>query len=641
MSSESAWTIDTFCASQAPVDVTALHSSSQDFLQLLNLPFVHPFCLPEAPRPFEWDGVPPQGPLLSNDHLETLGDVVVTVAARTLPAFLAMAELWLRLLASLVAPLGVARLLYDAVVTIGASGKRSDISSSRKLASRKDMWCDAALCWVTIASSIVLCTDTLYVLEYGPYYGFSLWVASTVLVLQKARTKQHHHLTRNLVLLGKIALALWGLHLLYDYESNQWWTFGQASEQCRIDEGLYYDVSHPWARTIVHHWPESHRTYSPEGTGNHNHDAPHDAIGATPWMPTGDSRTGLPFLLLSVPSPTWHRVWLPLDDGETAALDVAFPTTTGHNHSQPIYLLLHGLNGGSQEEYVKDFALRRNSEGSTVIVFIARGLMDLPMRGWDLFHGARVTDVHQAAQAVRLALAPQQALAGVGYSMGGIVLANYLARSGENCALDAAVSVSGGLDMRYEEVFYRAQRLWQPILTQELRDTFVVGKWGERVRKRLTKEEMKEMLRAYHITAIDRTAIVAYNKFRDLNHYYSEMSALGDIPVEDHAAIVNGTKLISEVARDKRVHNISIPLCVIHALDDPLITWRTVAANDGLLHPSNLTQFSSGNLFLLLTKRGGHVGWPLGWNPATYKWKWMNDAASSFIDAALKARPSS
>jgi hypothetical protein len=46
-----------------------------------------------------------------------------------------------------------------------------------------------------------------------------------------------------------------------------------------------------------------------------------------------------------------------------------------------------------------------------------------------------------------------------------------------------------------------------------------------------------------------------------------------------------------------------------HSLDDPLITWRSVAANEGLLHPDNLTQRGSGNLLILLTKQGGHVGW--------------------------------
>lgn len=97
-----------------------------------------------------------------------------------------------------------------------------------------------------------------------------------------------------------------------------------------------------------------------------------------------------------------------------------------------------------------------------------------------------------------------------------IILANYVTRSGKDCALDAAVSISGGLDMRYEIDFYRAQRLWQPLLTTELRNTFVVGKWGERVRARLTKEQLKSLMMATHVSEIDETAVVAYNGFDDL-----------------------------------------------------------------------------------------------------------------------------
>lgn len=271
------------------------------------------------------------------------------------------------------------------------------------------------------------------------------------------------------------------------------------------------------SRIVEQHWPEHYRTYTRQS-------------GATPWFPTGDSRTGLPFLLNAVPSPAWNRVWLPLTDGEVVALDIAFPVA-GHDVTTPLYLVLHGLNGGSQEEYVKDFALRRTTlQNSTVVVMIARGLMDLPVRGMDIFHGARWQDAHQAAQTLRQTIVGPQILAGVGYSMGAIVMGNMVTRTGPDCALDVAMAISGGLDMRNEIDFFRAQRLWQPLVATELRDTFVVGKWGERVRRRLTKDQMKALMRATHISEIDQTAVVAYNDYRDLVHYYSDMSALGDVP---------------------------------------------------------------------------------------------------------------
>ena len=86
-----------------------------------------------------------------------------------------------------------------------------------------------------------------------------------------------------------------------------------------------------------------------------------------------------------------------------------------------------------------------------------------------------------------------------------------------------------------------------------------------------------------------------------VQHYYAEMSALGDVPIEEYEE--------SQLSSKRRINNVAIPFCVLHALDDPLVTWRTVAGNEGLMHPKNLTKTGSGNLVLLLTKGGGHVGW--------------------------------
>jgi hypothetical protein len=109
-----------------------------------------------------------------------------------------------------------------------------------------------------------------------------------------------------------------------------------------------------------------------------------------------------------------------------------------------------------------------------------------------------------------------------------------------------------------------------------------------------------------------------------------EMSSMGDIPLD---AYVNETKLPEHA----RIHNVAVPFCVVHALDDPLVTWRTVGANKGLMHPATLTsQIRTGNLLVLLTKAGGHVGWPLGWLPFIRKWEWMNDVASTFAETVQK-----
>lgn len=242
----------------------------------------------------------------------------------------------------------------------------------------------------------------------------------------------------------------------------------------------------------------------------------------------GDQRTGIPFLVNKIDEQEYIRVYVtnPYDD-ESIALDIAFAynhdSSQGdgkrqfvHHLDQPVYLILHGLNGGSQEEYVKDFVFRRRSEGSTVIVMIARGMMDTTVRGWNVFHGARTGDVDVAARAVRKGLAEvakangveRQILSGVGYSMGAIILSNYVARSGESCALDAATAVSGGLDMRQQLNFRRSMRLWQPLLTFGLREDILLGKYARHYKHRLTEEQFLNLLR---VTSISVSTIEVSN----------------------------------------------------------------------------------------------------------------------------------
>ena len=174
---------------------------------------------------------------------------------------------------------------------------------------------------------------------------------------------------------------------------------------------------------------------------------------------------------------------------------------------------------------------------------------------WNVFHGARILDVETSAKAVSKATSPGQMLAGVGYSMGAIIISNYVARSGANCYLDAVMAISGGLDGREMLNFKRSMRLWQPMLAEILRDELIVQKFENRFRHRLTKDEHLRLMRSSSVTEIDIYAMVSYNGFDDLEHYYTEMSAMGD------TAAFQANPLDDNIGR---IANVSIPFCVLH-----------------------------------------------------------------------------
>lgn len=130
--------------------------------------------------------------------------------------------------------------------------------------------------------------------------------------------------------------------------------------------GFYYNSNNSKIQSIVQNWDSERREY--------------DSI-ATPYLVTGDAKTGIPFLVNKIPDFEYDaRVWVNSEvDEEANALDIFFPENGIHRQDMPVYLILHGLNGGSDEDYIRDFIYRRRQAGSTCIVMIARGLMGTPV----------------------------------------------------------------------------------------------------------------------------------------------------------------------------------------------------------------------------------------------------------------------
>ena len=101
--------------------------------------------------------------------------------------------------------------------------------------------------------------------------------------------------------------------------------------------------------------------------------------------------------------------------------------------------------------------------------------------------------------------------------------------------------------------------------------------------------------------AIDAEAIVTYNSFDNILHYYSEMSAMGDR--EPEFQLFGPAESVSPGNEWGRIGNVSIPFAFLQALDDPIVGWRTLGTTD----LQGLVSSGTGNIMLLLTKGGGHV----------------------------------
>ncbi len=534
-----------------------LPSTSKAFVQALDLPKVHPRCLGD----FDESGgdFPIPDAEMNPDYFYEKSSGMIgyltTIFYQIAPPLLAMGELWLRLFACLIAPL-VATYLVSTVL-LGTE----DSSISNKISKCKDERRKTFIAILGMAACMVLFTDTMYVQEYGRWNGGVLLCTTTMLAMKMAARFSFYR--RKLI--GSLVIMLLLVGHLFQKSGGSGIYEDPGLDLTTLKEGLYHSSDNALMSRVAEIWPKESRTYDPQR--------------ASP-LPTGDARTGIPFLVNKSSYQEYHRLWVKsLVDDEAVAIDIAFPTE-GHSVTKPVYFVLHGLNGGSNEEYVREFVVRRVKEGHTCIVMIARGLMDTPVFGWDVFHGARVTDVHASAKAVQKAISGNQVLAGVGYSMGAIILSNYVARYGDSVHLDAAIAVSGGLDMRENLNFWRSMRLWQPMLAQSLKEDFIIEKFEGRFRQRLTKEQHLSLMRAASVSDIDIHGIVTYFGFDDLLHYYSEMSAMGDTT----AFQFKQNEMTDSIAHDVgRIANVSIPFCVLHALGK----WTTTSTQNGVFGITN------------------------------------------------------
>lgn len=213
---------------------------------------------------------------------------------------------------------------------------------------------------MTVASSVVLMTDTYYVLNNGPVAGVLIFLLSLSLAFYTTVRDQ----LSSVVAVGLWMLVLLAIHLVWDptnHPNDAGLQFGSSTERVQIPEGLYYFDKNEWIQSVVDHWPEHYRTYSwatstASTVSSTSTGSTTTVVGATPWMPSGDSRTGLPFLIHHWPEPNWHRVFLRTlnekddeSEEEYIALDIAFPpgnttttttTTTTISSKQVIFTLL-------------------------------------------------------------------------------------------------------------------------------------------------------------------------------------------------------------------------------------------------------------------------------------------------------------
>lgn len=290
-------------------------------------------------------------------------------------------------------------------------------------------------------------------------------------------------------------------------------------------------------------------------------------------------------------------------------MDWVFPSS-GFNPNRPVVMILTGLGptvhwhkaGGFVADAVWHLSER---QGCTVVVLVSRGTMDTEVQK-GLFHGARVADIHDALGATHKALQVCEKpppVFGFGYSMGGIMLANYCGTYGKDARLAGGVSFGGVYDTNVNHLFEYSRLVWQVYLVYPMKTWIFRGRHAEQARSRGVAVEKIQSSACPALSDFDREMQVVYHGYGTLHAYYD---AVG-------------------VAGYDRWKKVAVPLLAVNARDDPICHCDAL----------RVEEFAAGNknLMFLITERGGHIGWPLGWRPWRHGWDFMHEVAQHFLDA--------
>lgn len=260
---------------------------------------------------------------------------------------------------------------------------------------------------------------------------------------------------------------------------------------------------------------------------------------------------------------------------------------------RPLLVLFHGLEGSIHSHYAKGLFAHLQRQGNDAVLMHFRGCSGEPNRLLRAYHSGAIED----AEALIAELGrrfPGKPLVAIGYSLGGNMLVNLLARACP-APLKAAVVVSAPLQLAScaDRVNQGFSRVYQNYLLRTMR-TNLQSKIRRQSAAR-ARWQPTQITRIATLREFDELVTAPLHGFESADHYYQTCSGLGLLA------------------------RIPIPTLVIHAADDPFMTDAVIPAAEQL---SPLVRYE-------LSRQGGHVGFLHGspWRPRF----WLDERISQWL----------
>ena len=293
-----------------------------------------------------------------------------------------------------------------------------------------------------------------------------------------------------------------------------------------------------------------------------------------------------------------ERLSIPADDGSDDILSVNLHRGGGGG-GRPVVLLWHGLTGDEASASICHAANYFLACGAHVARVNLRGAGPSRNTCRGYYHAGFGQDIGPVLAGVRAALGDDAGPAlGVGVSLGGSILLNYLAATGEDAGLVAAATISAPIDLAGA-----AERLIQPRNWPYHRRLLAGMKSGAVAGAAAVSEAERAALdSARNIVEYDDRFIARRFGFAGAAGYYAACSA------------------------NRKLDRITRPCILIHAADDPWIPARAYQAIAWPSLPAVRHVMAAG---------GGHVGF----HGRGARWPWSLAVIGRFFGEAAGLTP--
>ncbi|XP_025987143.1 phospholipase ABHD3 [Solenopsis invicta] len=280
------------------------------------------------------------------------------------------------------------------------------------------------------------------------------------------------------------------------------------------------------------------------------------------------------------PHVEYRREIFTLSDGGEVALDWAEKDCS---ITSPIVIILPGLTGASQAEYIKCLVSAARKDGIRCVIFNNRGLGGIQLKTPRTYCAANYDDLIEVIEHVKK-LYSHVPLGATGISMGGLILGNYLAQEAPiaKTKLKACVIISVPWNV-FEGTRNIEENYFNRMLNKHLVNSLCRTIQRYKTSNMSFNVDIDTVLKSRTIREFDSSFTARHFGYKNVEDYYS------------NATLHN------------KLHLIQVPTLCLSAADDPFQPLEAIPLKE-------ISQTK--NVAVVVTSRGGHIGFLEGVWPA-------------------------